>query len=199
MKTLTVEVYQFDELDEKAKETARDWFKEKGFEPSDYECVVTDAKEIGAKLGFNGEIQWSGFSCQGDGARWVGSWAAKDVSADALKAHAPKDERLHRIANRLDVLTHEYPEITFKLKSSDSHYVHKYTVGFELDTPEGYSALLCAKIYNEFGEIACDFMQWIYDRLEEHYEWLYSNENVEDCIRANEYGFTKEGKRRIVL
>jgi len=201
MKTITVEVYDFAELDEKAKETARDWYRQNGIDSEDLRCVIDEAEEIGAMLGFTGEnpIQWSGFSCQGDGARWIGAWSAKDVSADALKEHAPKDETLHKIADRLDVLTHEYPEISFKLKGTDRHYVHKYTVSFELDTPAGYNSLLCAKIYTEFQDAAQDFMQWIYDQLEKQNTWLHSSEYVDETIIANEYGFTKDGHRRTTL
>jgi hypothetical protein len=37
-------------------------------------------------------------------------------------------------------------------------------------------------------------MRWIYRQLEREYEWLMSDEQVDESIRINEYEFTEEGK-----
>lgn len=42
---------------------------------------------------------------------------------------------------------------------------------------------------------ARDAMQWIYRQLEREYEYQHSDEVVAESIEANEYEFTKEGKR----
>jgi hypothetical protein len=38
-------------------------------------------------------------------------------------------------------------------------------------------------------------MHWLYDRLRENYDWLNSDEQVDETILANEYEFTETGER----
>ena len=38
------------------------------------------------------------------------------------------------------------------------------------------------------------FARWYYRQLENEYEYLNSDESVDDLIRANEYTFTESGK-----
>ena len=63
MKTITKTLYEFDDLDEDAKETARAWWRE-GILEHDfwYECAIEDAKELGKLLGIEIEnVYFSGF------------------------------------------------------------------------------------------------------------------------------------------
>lgn len=51
MKTLKIKVYTYDELDEKAKDKARDWYWSGGIDSEfAWDCVRDDAKEIGLKI-----------------------------------------------------------------------------------------------------------------------------------------------------
>jgi hypothetical protein len=50
-----------------------------------------------------------------------------------------------------------------------------------------------------FEEAARDAMRWIYRQLEAQYDWLNADEQVDETIRANEYLFTEDGKRTVVL
>lgn len=51
MKTVSVNLYQFDELSDKAKEVARDWFKKGYPEHGWWESVCDDAREIATRFG----------------------------------------------------------------------------------------------------------------------------------------------------
>lgn len=98
----TITTYSFDELSDKAKEKAREWFRS-GDDFSIYaEDVVADAKAIGKIMGIDiKDVYYSGFWSQGDGASFTGRWAYKNGSVKVIKSYAPQDTELHRIAAEL--------------------------------------------------------------------------------------------------
>lgn len=50
MREIKVKLYQYDELNEKAKEKALEWFLEGCFDYNWYECTYEDAKNVGLKI-----------------------------------------------------------------------------------------------------------------------------------------------------
>src|SRR3990167_3827578 len=106
METIEVKVYQFDELNEEAKEKARAWFREGNQNDSFYaESVIDDAKQIGKLMGIDiSKVYYSGFWSQGDGACFEGSYAYKKGSLKAIREYAPQDTELHRIATELAMI-----------------------------------------------------------------------------------------------
>jgi hypothetical protein len=128
-RTKTITLYQFDELSDKAKEKARDWYRQAG---DNYfaEHTTDEFKETLAALGFsvgkgrNDGICWSGFSSQGDGAAFNSSWYASDFDKGgkltALLADRPavfkdgetckSNVELHRIAGVLREIVAKCPE-----------------------------------------------------------------------------------------
>lgn len=85
-------VYKFDELSDSAKEKAREWFR--GTDCQDFhdvhgESVIEDFCEIAGHLGFDisaDDVEWSGFSSQGDGASFTGVFTLSDMNPEALSA-----------------------------------------------------------------------------------------------------------------
>ncbi len=201
MKTQTINVYAFDELDDKAKEKARQWWRESADFSHESEYVYEDAKDCLALVGFEIErIYYSGFWSQGDGACFVGRWRAKDVEPGKLKEHAPLDERLHYIAERLELLAAQLPGAYFKVEHR-GHYYHEYCTEFtfSLDNEEGDEIGMPDDAELVLTEASRDAMRWIYRQLEKSYEWANADEQVDENIRANEYGFSVAGQRTAVL
>ena len=113
--TVTHTLYRFEELSARAKENARDWWREleqMDFEPdyADFEAIANilgiefDAKPIkllGGGTRYQPTIYWSGFSSQGDGACFEGCYRYAKGASKAIRDYAPKDERLHAIADNL--------------------------------------------------------------------------------------------------
>src|SRR4051812_14748392 len=106
MRILETKVFKFDELDDDAKERARQWYREGAFDYGWWEHVYDDAKECLALAGFSvDKIYFSGFASQGDGACFGGTWRAPDAQpVKAMRAHAPKDKTLHGIAARMKAI-----------------------------------------------------------------------------------------------
>lgn len=73
-KTVEITLYQFDELSDKAKEKAANYYIEHWMHDEWWDCTYEMMKEDGLKQGFRvRDIRFSGFCSQGDGASWCGS------------------------------------------------------------------------------------------------------------------------------
>lgn len=217
-------VYQFDELNDKAKERAREWYREGNCEDNYWsEVVIDDAAEIATLLGvdlcqtayktmggetkYNPTVYFSGFWSQGDGACFEGTWRAKNVQADKLKAYAPQDKELHRIVDGLAELAKEYPDGYFSVEHR-GHYSHSGCTSFDVELPNPaldemiygsfeYQAKEAAIRHDEEAliQLARDFMDWIYKQLEKEWDYQNSDEQVDGAIKANEYEFLENGQR----
>ena len=215
-------VYFFDELDEKAKENAREWFRRDyphyDWWDSSYESFSDAAKYLGIDINkkpvklmgggtrYDPSIWFSGFYTQGSGSSFDGTWRAEDVQADKLKADFTSDTELHRLADIFASIAKDNPEMTATIKSQRDNDI---SVGVEhgetrdeivnelvYDSPE-YKAQVekDSEREDELTEALRDFNRWIFKSLQQEYEHLTSDEQVDESIRANEYEFTKEGKR----
>lgn len=204
------QVYKFDELDERAKERARDWYRSGAFDYEWWECTFDDAKECLKLAGFDVDrIYFSGFASQGDGACFDGSWRASDARpVKDVRAHAPKDKELHRIAARMKAIARARPHASMSVKHS-GRYLHETCTDFSVDvesaayndgrrrTSAQWDAIKArdAAIEDDIIETSRDAMRWIYRRLEAEFEYLNSNEQVDETIRISEYEFTEDGRR----
>lgn len=202
MKTITqiTNVYEFSELSDKAKATARDWYREASTsDDHGAEFVIEDAKRVFALCGITiDRVGYSGFWCQGDGAHFVGAWRASDVKVGGVKDEAPVDEQLHAIAAEFERIAALFPLASFTVKHS-GHYQHENCTNFsfsfpdtngdETDEPGAASAELTLE------RVAKDAMRWIYRTLEKEYDYHNADEQVDESIECNGYTFTEEGKR----
>jgi hypothetical protein len=202
MRTETINIFTFDELDETGKERARDWWREcKAQDWHGSEFVFEDAERIAEILGIEfdtkqcsrpeSKIYYSGFSSQGDGACFEGSYDYKPGSCKAIREYAPTDKTLHNIADTLRDVQRRY---FYQLHAQCRHFGHHYHSGCMAVTVEDTS--------DTWRDVSDDdtviqamrgFADWIYSRLESEYEFTMSAENVDESIRANEYEFTEDG------
>ena len=113
-------VYRLDELSDAAKEKARAWYRQTGFDHDwfefvydDFECICAiigvDLKTVPVRLYGGGTRQkpciwFSGFWSQGDGACFEGRYGYAKDAPRKIRDHAPKDGELHRIADALQAI-----------------------------------------------------------------------------------------------
>jgi hypothetical protein len=188
-------VFQFDELSDTAKDVAREWFRSGNGNDDWYDSVYEDATECGKLIGIViDKIYFSGFSSQGDGACFEGRYSYVKGAVKAIAGHAPQDKKLHAIAASLQETQRKaFYRLEAKVKHS-GHYYHEHCTSIETfngvtgdyATPEQDS---------EITESLRDFMRWIYRQLENEWNYINSNESVDESIRINEYTFTEDGKR----
>jgi hypothetical protein len=181
-------VYKFDELSDDAKEQARAWYREGALDYQWYDGTFDDAKECLKLAGFKVErIFFSGFSSQGDGACFEGTWCAESAQpVKAMKQHAPKDRELHRIAAALREAA-KRDHTAFARVKHRGHYYHEYETEFAVD---------CVKADTEDAIIQAmrDAMRWIYRRLKKEHDYYLADEQVDESIRINEHEFLESGR-----
>lgn len=188
-------VYPFDELSDDAKEKVIQWYSSDihyewwDFVYDDFETV---AKIMGIQVG---EIYFSGFWSQGDGATFEGDYSYEKGSLQAIKEYAPQDAELHRIAKELQQVQKKYfYSLVANIKHS-GHYYHSLCNIITID--DGWNFTTYQEITEDTEEtikqLLRDLMDWLYERLENEYNYLTSEENVKDSCEANEWFFTADG------
>ena len=192
MKTIRVDLYEYDELSETAKDAVLDNMR--GINTDDFDWwdfAFEDYKECGRLMGIDiTNICFSGFSSQGDGACFEGDYSYNKGARTAIKGYAGTDKELHRIAEELFQIQRKYFfRLTAHVEQS-GHYSHKYSTVFDITDSETGDYVDC----DELIEVLRDFMQWMYKHLEAEYDGLRSDEAVIDTIEANEYYFTENGE-----
>lgn len=211
MRVVETNVFQYDELDDRAKERAREWYSRHVFEDScDWEFVYEDAAEVADILGidlrqrrvqlmggghrYEPSIYFSGFWSQGDGACFEGTYRYAKGATKKIREYAPQDKELHRISDELQAVQRKHFYHLIASMNHTGHYCHSGCMSVEVEHNEDrYRDIGDAE--DDIRQLMRDFADWIYDRLESEYDYQTSDEVVEEAIRANEYEFDEEGAR----
>lgn len=202
-------VYKFAELSEDAKERARDWWR--GCIESDELANYDDWESIATILGISFAtrsvqlmgggsrqdplISWSVGGCQGDGARFNGHYEYSKQAGKRIRAYAPNDTELHRIADALQrVQAGQFYQLvaTMSEGTGSNFYSHSGTMAVDVDRKDGADADLC-DASEKLTQLMRDFADWIHGQLVAQWEYLHSAESVDESILANDYEFTESG------
>lgn len=199
-----VTLYTFDELSDKGKETAREWWRSCR-DSSDFSYVIESIDQVAGMLGMairrqhvrlmgggtrpEPMINWSVGYTQSDGA-WLAdmSYSYALGSVGKVAKEWPKDETLNDLARRLRDLQRPYMyQLTAAWKSDDRR-------GTSLDVDHPVRSV-DGETYKALREIFKRFERWAYDYLRAEDEYQTADEQVDESIRANEYTFTADGRR----
>jgi hypothetical protein len=204
-------VFQLGELSERARDTARAWYREAA--PCDdwHECVFDDFEAVCAILGvrlatrsvrlFGGGtrqkpcIWFSGFASQGDGASFEGALGFATGARAAIRAHAPQDSELHRIADALQAIQRRN---FYQLRADINQrgrYCHEYSMSIAVERDSPTDQPMTADAEDAVVELLRDLARWLYRQLEREYDYQTSDTVTDEAILANEYTFTDDGRR----
>lgn len=206
MRTITTTLYTFDELPtEAARERARDWWREGfGHDTAWADAVIEDAERMARVLGIEirsrayrvGDgrtftepaISWA-LHVQGAGASFAGTWTYRPEAIAEIRAEAPQDGDLHRIAQALAEAAEAGAISAGIADYGDRGGTRVATASDNHDDEADPRAvdLLQAALRN--------FAEWIHDQLEREWDYQNSDEAVDEMLTINEYEFTEEGKR----
>jgi len=204
-------VYRLAELSDEAKDKARAWYREGGFDYDWYDAVYEDFQQIAEILGIDFKTRtvrlmgggsrqeprtfFSGFWSQGDGACFEGYYSyRKNVSA-AIRAYAPQDATLHGIADALQAVQRRN---FYQLRAEATHrgrYHHEYCMAISVTRDSPTWQDMTADAEDVITEALRDLARWLYRQLERKYEYLTSDEAVDESIITNDYTFTSSGRR----
>ncbi|MFT5555353.1 MAG: hypothetical protein ACI9P3_004789, partial [Bradyrhizobium sp.] len=113
----------------------------------------------------------------------------------AIRDHAPKDNELHRIA---DVLQAIQRRNFYQLHATVTHrdrYYHEYSMAISVERDSPTRQDMTADTEEIVIEALRDLARWLYRQLEREYDYLASDESVDDAITANAYTFAAAGHR----
>ncbi len=224
VETTSRTLYQYSELNDKAKQVAREWLSRT--EDEWFNATATDLYDdfsaVAKCLGVTFDrrvrqcpanqpggarannpitdpcIWWTGFSSQGDGACFEGVYAyAENAPAQISENGHGQDKTLHAIADGLAELQAKYDHTLSATVKHAGHYYHKYStqIDWTAQTADGNADRDVTEDDQKAGtELLRDFMQWIYNTLETEYKYLTGNKYAEERLSEGEYEFTETGK-----
>ena len=150
MRIIETKVYEFDELNDKAKEQARNWYRGCALDYEWWDHIYEDAARIGLRI------------------------TAFDLG------------RRNRIEGKLT----EYVKVVCQLimqehgKSCDTYQL-----------AEQWSALSTEEQDDNEADFKNALLEEYYAMLNQEFEYLLADEQVDEGIRVNGYTFTADGKR----
>ena len=204
-------VYPLSELTDSARETARNWYRQHCLDHPWYDFVFEDFQTICEILGIRiatspvriiggpsreyPQIYFRGFWNQGDGASFAGRYCYGRNSARAIRDHAPQDKDLHRIADTLhDLQRRNFYQLHADIRQH-GRYTHEYTMRISVERDSPTWQPLTDDAEDTVIEAMRDLARWLYRRLEREYDYLASDEQVDESIALNGYTFTADGER----
>lgn len=205
-KVKTVEYFTFDKLNDKAKEKARQWYRDCSNGDNYFsECIIEDSADIADILGIdlrqtrktrmNGEhhyaptIYWSGFWSQGDGACFECRYQYKKGALKAIKKNYPNDKVLHNIALTLQ----DAQKRVFYSASASTTTGRNNNMSVSVDIDRDVSQQTFDYVETAISEALNYFADWIYRQLESAYDYENSDSVVDDNILNNGYLFDCDG------
>ena len=208
---IEITVYTIDELSEAAKENARIWYRDQGLHDDWYDFVYEDFETICRILGITlktspvrlygsgtrekPRILFTGFSSQGDGASFEGAYSHGRGAARAIRAHAPRDDELHRIADALQAVQRRNFHQLHATIRQRGRYCHEYTMAIEVERDSPTWQPMTDSAQDAVTEAMRDLARWLYRRLQAEYEHLTSDEAIDEAMEVNGWTFTAEGNR----
>ena len=113
----------------------------------------------------------------------------------AIRAHAPQDSELHRIADALQAIQRR----NFYQLRADANQrgrgCHEYSMAISVERDSPTNQQMTADAEDAVVELLRDLARWLYRQLEREYEYQTSDEVTDEAILANEYTFTGDGRR----
>ena len=204
-------VYTIEELPEAARERARAWYRENCLDHEWYDFVYEDFQTICGILGIalrttpvrlpgggtrdKPHAYFRGFSSQGDGASFEGAYGHARGAAKAIRAHAPKDAQLHRIADALQEVQRRNFYALLATIRQQGRDCHEYSMAIEVERDSPTWQPMTDGADDTVIEAMRDFARWLYRQLRQEYEHLTSDAAVDETVAVNGWSFTARGER----
>jgi hypothetical protein len=204
-------VFDFEELDDAARERAREWYRRLALDDDWYEFEFEQFETVCEILGITlrarpvrrmdggtntkPSIFFSGFSSQGDGACFEGSYRYVRSSARRIRQHAPNDKALHALADQLlAVQRRNFYQLTASMRQT-GRYCHenRMIIGVQRDSSAGQDLSLADE--DIVVETMRDLARWLYRRLEAEYDYQLADAQIDEALRASGHTFTDDGHR----
>ncbi|WP_267347113.1 antitoxin of toxin-antitoxin stability system [Sphingomonas sp. GM_Shp_2] len=207
---VVTQVFRIEELAASAQATARDWARQHIVSDDWFDPVINDFATVCSIIGvdlaarsvrlYGGgtrqvpRIHFSGFASQGDGASFEGNYRYARRSAAKVRAHAPTDFELHRIADALSAIQRRNIYQLDAAIRQQGRYCHEYTMQIAVGrcSPTGQAPAPAAE--SVLIECLRDLARWLYRQLECEHDYQTSDEQIDAALEANGCTFTVTGR-----
>jgi hypothetical protein len=213
MRTVKIDLYQFEELTSEAKQKAiikyRDFNLDHGWWEFVYEDFINLCSTVGIVVNKN-SIAFDGFYSQGDGSGFSADVdiikLKKSIENENWKSYAPRenfqfppnniDRRVMGLIEKGGILLESKI-----INSRNGNYVVADMGGYPSNGPRFHNY-----IYSEIDlleewlkQVAMIFNRFLYKSLENEYEYRTSDEAVSEALASNEIPFTADGRSALAL
>ena len=211
-------VFKFDELNDRAKEKAREWWRQgccQDWEPNFWEFEDC-AKKLGIEFAkrkrqcqapniYDPDINYS-VGDRGEFCVFAGSWTYRPEAVDDITADGWTDTTLLDIANELQrawtaVAMAGGTELTARMTtrscgcSSMSMDIEVESNVSEVDDPDLLVDGVPPFAAETVGECMTDFARWMLKLFRDDYNSLFEDEYIDETLVSNEYEFDEDGDR----
>lgn len=191
---ISVMTYDFNELSESSKLTAIDNHRYELLQYDDWDdCILDSWKEKLELLGFNSpEINYSGWSCQGDGASFT-------AHVDLVKWMKANDCIELLVRARLTGDVDEIDYVNMSIYRDCHRYSHEMTVSISTETyhadfkDSGIEDAI-VELEETILENARQYMKEIYKDLEKEMNHQTSDETLKEYFSESDRPFLENGK-----
>jgi hypothetical protein len=189
--------FTFDELDDRAKDRVRMWFSDRLGDYEWWDCCEADFKQTAKEQGFDvDKTYWSGFSCQGDGASFDGSFRVEGKEAEDLLNGT--DLRRWTLIKADAALEHGIVLVLGVGATIKDSFARDIDIFTDLDIPDELVDVFDkftweAEVSDTVSELAHDISHDYYKSLREEYEYQTSDEAISEACEANEWKFDEDG------
>ena len=204
-------VYELPELSRAARERARAWYRNTCLDHEWCDAVFDDFETVCGLLGVTlrthtvrlmgggardaPNIWFRGFSNQGDGASFDGTYRYALDAARAIRSYAPNDETLHAIADELQQAQQRNFYQLGALFRQSGRYYHEYTMAIEVERGSPTGQDMTDDAEGAIVEAIRNLARWLYRQLEREYDYLASDAAADEAIADNRWTFTEAGVR----
>jgi hypothetical protein len=219
--TIPVELYTYNELSDKAKESPRNYFIENWIDDWWSKEIISECKDDAKEYGFNiDHVMYKGFHSQGDGACWTGNvqimkflekfgsdsigfegWRVlyNEISAGvtisiqrSIHARYYNTDSMCVDVSDFDIIDYIYKGDTIKSESIlKGMSVEDVTKLITADADCPYK--IAEDVHNWILTEARNYGETIYRRLQDGYEHMCTDEYIGECYDCNDIYFNKEG------
>lgn len=190
------QVYNFDELEDDARQKAIDDSRGATSEWLDLDCETSEMKRLLEMFGFNDvKLHYSGFCSQGDGASFTASYKHIAGGLKAVKTEFA-GAWFKEVIEYLELLEAINKKCFYSLLyrvDSNSRYCHANTMNINyIDDYRGNRDF--SKYEDDILEYTRAIGNEFYSLLEKAYDGYLSDECIIENIEANGYEFYENGK-----
>lgn len=194
MRTQEIKVYKFEELSDKAKDKAHDYFMEHWLNSEDYADLDYFQSMLEEKGFRDPKINYSGFWSQGDGASFTCDFI--DIEAYFKAYGLMNKDKNHKMF--LAAWKRDWVE-SVKIYRISSRYYHENTIDISWSCNfrkqrAVWIEKIFANIVQDILNDAKDLSREIYKGLEEQYEYATSYEYIQQVFDGNDIEFYEDGR-----